>query len=114
MEEKPAVKEIVSRAFDLQGTSLRGFANILTESLPNIEITHATIINWKKGKTEPETDFLEAMLVAYDPTDWRFDFALACLAAKSPLVWGVDGVVWVLRARTEVAHIMQEVTGDLS
>lgn len=88
--------EIVSRAIEEQRLSLRPFAEKLIESLPSVGLTHVTIINWRKGKTEPETDFLEAMLAAYGPNDWRHDFALACLAAKSPLVWGREGIVWQL------------------
>ena len=95
------VKEIVDSALKLQGVSLRGFAERLTESLPSVGLSHATIINWRKGSSEPDTDFLEAMLVAYEPSDWRHVFALACLGAKSPLVWGENGVVWHIGVATK-------------
>ena len=105
--------EIVIETLNESGLSLRSFAEKLIESLPSVNLSHATIINWRKGKTEPETDFLEAMLVAYDPGDWRFDFALTCLQAKSPLVWGRDGVVWVLRLPYEY-RVQKQIAEEFS
>lgn len=44
-------------------------------------MSHATIINWRDGRTEPETDFL---IKFRDCPDWRGDFARECLRARHP------------------------------
>lgn len=75
----------------------RSFAAWLTESLPSRELSHATVINWRLHGKQPDTDFLQELLAAYEPGDPRHQFALRCLAAKSPLVWGGDGIVWKLK-----------------
>jgi len=96
------VQEIVREEFKAQGNpSLRKFADWLIEDFSKDGdeiVSHATIINWRKGKP-PATDFLEDMLGVYPASDRRFHFALRMLAAKSPIVWGSDGIVWSLKAR---------------
>ena len=96
------IRKIMEEELKAQGTpSLRKFAEYLMESMAKDgdgKVSHATIINWKKGKP-PATDFLEDMLSVYPASDRRFCFALKMLAAKSPHVWGTDGIVWSLKAR---------------
>ena len=84
------------------GLTLRKFAQALTESLPDFRISHATVYNWKSGKSEPDTDFLTLVASVYE--DWRRAFALDVLAAKRPEVWGADGGIRVaLEASSVIA-----------
>jgi len=68
--------------------TLRAFADKLSEGLRTNSLTHATIINWRDGKTEPGTDFLLECAVVYD--DWRREFAASCLQAKLPGIFVDD------------------------
>jgi hypothetical protein len=68
--------------------SERAFAEALTEKLANVRISNTSVNNWRRGKTEPETDFLLTCLVSYQ--DWRRDFAEACLIVKLPHVFLKD------------------------
>ena len=79
------------------------FATAINESLVDTTVGRVSVSNWLNGKYEPDTDFLEAMLVAYKPGDWRFSFALTCLGIKNPLVWGKQGVVWQLQTTIKQA-----------
>jgi hypothetical protein len=96
------IKEIIEQELKILGNpSLRKFAEWLMEGMSKEgdgTVSHATIINWKNGKT-PSTDFLEDMLSVYPVSDRRFHFALRMLAAKSPHVWGFGGVVWSLKGK---------------
>jgi len=97
---KDEITEIVEKELQERGNpSLRKFAEYLMEGLSKDGggiVSHATIINWRKGKP-PSTDFLEDMLAVYPASDRRFCFALRMLAAKSPHIWGPDGVIWTLK-----------------
>ncbi len=88
------ISELVKNEMSGNSLTQQGFADAVNESLVDTGVSRVSVSHWMNGRNEPETDFLEAMLVAYDPGDWRFSFALACLAAKSPLVWGEQGVVF--------------------
>jgi hypothetical protein len=78
-----------------QGLTLRDFAAALSQDLGDgFKITHPTVINWRDGKTLPETDFLALVAIRY--RDWRRDFALECLALKKPEVWSEPGGFWEL------------------
>ena len=95
------IKEIVEKEIAAQGSpSLRKFADWMMESMSKEgeTLSHATVINWLKGKS-PQTDFLEDMLAVYPVRDARFLLALRLLAAKSPHVWGMEGVVWQLHKK---------------
>lgn len=69
------------------GMTYRSFAEALGEKLVNARVSHATVMNWEKGMTDPATDFLLICLVVYPRGDWRTQFAEACLAAKLPEVF---------------------------
>lgn len=90
------VKDIVGEYLEISQLTLRGFSDALVENLHG-DLSHATIINWRDGKSEPDTDFLCLVLMRY--RDWRFDFALKCLAAKKPEVWGEGGGIWDVTRR---------------
>jgi len=82
-----AVTEVMEKF--LEGQTLRSFAEALTQSVRS-NLTHASIHNWRRGKQEPETDFLLQCLIAY--SDWRQDWALEMLQAKLPEVFD-DGTL---------------------
>ena len=73
------VKSIVADYLINNKMTVREFADALNTS-------HATVINWRNGATEPSTDFLTSIMLKHK--DWRFDFAYQCLQEKSPDVWG--------------------------
>jgi hypothetical protein len=94
------IKQIMEAELKAQGDpTMRKFADWLMEGLSkngDATLTHATIINWKNGKS-PSTDLLQDLLAVYPVSDRRFLFALRMLAAKSPHIWGPDGVIWTLK-----------------
>lgn len=96
MEE--GISKIVIRYLVGSKLTLRAFADKLTEGLSNNSLTHATIINWRDGKTEPETDFLLECAVVYK--DWRRSFAVSCLQAKLPGIF-VDDLDAILKRINE-------------
>lgn len=79
-----SVSQVVIDAMAERGMTLRDFANHLGTS-------HATVINWRDGFSEPTTDFLTSLMLRY--RDWRYDFAMRCLEAKNPRVWGDQGLI---------------------
>lgn len=78
------VAMVVEAYLEQTGLTLRGMANALTESV-KIDVSHESVHGWRRGSSEPRTDFLLQVLIAY--SDWRQDFALACLQAKLPEVF---------------------------
>ena len=94
------VQDVVQRYLENAGVSLRKFAEALTESVRFDGLSHNAVMLWRDGISEPDTDFLCLMLLAYK--DWRFDFALECLAAKRPEIWGVpEGEIWSIACEIE-------------
>lgn len=71
------IAEIVKKY--LEGMTLRQFADALGVK------SHATIINWRSGKTEPEFGLLVRLV---DLSDWRGDFAKEVLKIKYPSMGG--------------------------
>ena len=82
-----------------RGMTYRAFAEALTEHLVNTSISHASVMNWEKGMTEPSTDFLLTCLVVHN--DWRAEWAIDCLCAKLPAVFdrNIDGRLIILTSR---------------
>jgi hypothetical protein len=109
------VKEVVQKYLTVTGMTLRAFADALTCGLSHDGDTgpsHATVINWRDGKTEPPTDLLTLILLRW--RDWRFDFALECLATKRPEVWGENGGIWRVarELRRENVALTAELIGE--
>ena len=67
----------------------RSFADALSEHLVNFSVTYATVMNWEKGMTDPNTDFLLVCLVIH--SDWKRQWAIDCLCAKLPEVFERNG-----------------------
>ncbi len=59
----------------LNGMTLKQFGD-------QFGVAHSTVINWRDGRTEPETDLL---LRFRNSSDWRGAFAKECLRAKGLL-----------------------------
>jgi transcriptional regulator with XRE-family HTH domain len=75
----------------------RAFAGELGAKTVNLSISHASIMNWEKGMTEPGTDFLLRCLVIHEKSDWRHQYAIDCLQAKLPDVFErVNGSIRIL------------------
>jgi transcriptional regulator with XRE-family HTH domain len=72
------------------GLTYRAFADALNEHLVNTTITHASVQNWEKGMTDPNTDLLLNCLVVYPSKDWRAQFAIDALVAKLPAIFDRD------------------------
>jgi len=76
----------------------RGFAELLNEHLVNTNITYASVMNWERGMTVPNTDLLLVLLMVHG--DWRRQFAIDCLCAKLPEVFErADGGIRILAGR---------------
>ena len=88
-EEPSTIQKLVIDTMNQQAMNDRQFGSAFN-------LSHATVINWRKHGKMPKTDRLEEMLSQYEPSQWQFQFALDCLAVKNPLVWGPNGVVWTL------------------
>jgi DNA-binding transcriptional regulator YiaG len=87
--------QVISTYRHLYNLTYRAFAEKLTEHLVNTGISHASVQNWEKGMTDPNTDFLLTLLVVH--ADWRRQFAIDCLVAKLPEVFErVDGSIQIL------------------
>jgi transcriptional regulator with XRE-family HTH domain len=97
------VSKITGDHRKFQGMTYRAFAEALTEHLVNTSVTHATAMNWEKGKTDPNTDFLLTCLIVHN--DWRADWAIECLCAKLPAVFdqSIDGRLVFLTSRVVAA-----------
>ena len=96
------ISDVIIRYLDQTQLPLRKFAQALTESLRNDELSHTAVMRWRDGISEPETDFLATCLVTYAAPDWRFHFALDCLQAKRPDLWTPgDGGIWRVFRRIE-------------
>jgi hypothetical protein len=70
----PNTIQTIVKAY-LNGMTLKEFGDAFG-------VTHPTVINWRDGNTEPETDLL---LRFRNISDWRGAFAKECLAAKGLL-----------------------------
>jgi len=70
------------------------FADAVTSSLVNINISRVSVTNWCSGKSSPSTDFLLVCAVAYK--DWRRSWAIDCLKAKLPEVFEAGVVTFNL------------------
>ena len=90
MEEQNTVAKVMEAYIESYGLTQKKFAEGLTASLINTNISRVSVTNWCNGKSSPSTDFLLVCAVAYD--DWRRSWAMSCLKAKLPEVFE-SGVV---------------------
>ena len=95
MQEEAKVKDVMKAYMDSYGLTQQKFADGLTASLVNTNISRVSVTNWCNGKSSPSTDFLLVCAVAYD--DWRRSWAMSCLKAKLPEVFDSGVVTFNLR-----------------
>lgn len=95
------ISEVVSKFLQESGLSLRGFAAAFSERLSMYPVSHATVLNWREGRTEPDVAWLLRVLGAYrgrsidgpGKPDWRQQFAAECLRLRFP---ELDWLWWFL------------------
>ncbi len=92
MHEAKKIEDVMKAYMDLGGLTQQKFADEITASLVNTEISRVSVTNWCNGKSSPSTDFLLLCAVVY--TDWRKTWAVACLKAKLPEVFDSGMVVF--------------------
>jgi hypothetical protein len=90
MAEILKVKDVMEAYLASSGLTHEKFADAITESLVNTNVSRVAVTNWTNDKSEPNTDFLLICLVAY--SDWRRVWALDCLKVKLPEVFD-SGVI---------------------
>lgn len=99
MHEEPAVKDVMKTYMDAYELTQQKFADAVTASLVNTEISRVSVTNWCNGKSSPSTDFLLLCAVAYE--DWRRAWAMDCLKAKLPEVFEAGVVTFNLPLRAQ-------------
>jgi len=85
MQKEATVKDVMKAYMESCGLTQQSFANAVTASLVNTNISRVSVTNWCNGKSSPSTDFLLVCAVAYE--DWRRSWAMSCLKAKLPEVF---------------------------
>jgi len=90
MQEDAKVKDVMQAYMESYKLTQKKFADEITASLLNTNISRVSVTNWCNGKSSPSTDFLLVCAVAYE--DWRRSWAMSCLKAKLPEVFE-SGVV---------------------
>lgn len=85
MQENTTVKEVMKAYMESYSLTQQSFADGLTASLKNTNISRVSVTNWCNGKSSPSTDFLLICAVAYE--DWRRSWAISCLKVKLPEVF---------------------------
>ncbi len=94
MVEEATVKDVMTAYMKSYGLTQQKFADGLTESLVNTNISRVSVTNWCNGKSSPSTDFLLVCAVAYE--DWRRSWAMSCLKAKLPEVFDAGVITFHL------------------
>ncbi len=90
MQEEKRIEDVMKAYMDLCGLTQQKFADEITASLVNTEISRVSVTNWCNGKSSPSTDFLLLCAVVY--SDWRRTWSLDCLKVKLPEVFD-SGIV---------------------
>ena len=90
MQEDAKISDVMKAYMESYSLTQQKFADGLTASLVNTNISRVSVTNWCNGKSSPSTDFLLVCAVAYE--DWRRSWAMSCLKAKLPEVFE-SGVV---------------------
>lgn len=85
MKELLKVEDVMKAYMDSYDLTQEAFANKITASLVNTNISRVSVTNWCNSKSSPSTDFLLLCAVVYD--DWRRSWAMSCLKVKLPEVF---------------------------
>lgn len=92
MEEYLRIEDVMKAFMESYVLTQEKFADQITASLVNTEISRVSVTNWCNGKSSPSTDFLLLCAVVY--TDWRKTWAVACLKVKLPEVFDSGMVIF--------------------
>ena len=95
MQQAATVKDVMKAFIDGNGLTQQQFADEITASLVNTNISRVSVTNWCNGKSSPSTDFLLLCAIAYK--DWRRTWAMTCLKAKLPEVFESGIITFNLR-----------------
>lgn len=90
MHKEPKIEDVMKTYMDGYSLTQQKFAEEVTASLVNTEISRVSVTNWCNGKSSPSTDFLLLCAVVYE--DWRRAWAMDCLKVKLPEIFE-SGVV---------------------
>jgi transcriptional regulator with XRE-family HTH domain len=85
MQELSKVEDVMKSYLDRKNLTQEKFAEEITESLVNTNISRVSVTNWCNAKSSPSTDFLLLCAVVYE--DWRRSWAVSCLKVKLPEVF---------------------------
>lgn len=85
MQEETTVQNITKTYKSAYDLTDQKFADEITKSLKNTNISRVSVTNWSNGKSSPSTDFLLLCAVVYD--NWIRAWAMGCLKAKLPEVF---------------------------
>lgn len=85
MHEETTVKDVMQAYMKSYALTQEKFAEQVTASLINTNISRVSVTNWCSGKSSPNTDFLLLCAVNYE--DWRRSWAISCLKVKLPEVF---------------------------
>jgi transcriptional regulator with XRE-family HTH domain len=85
MQEQTKVNEVMKQYLESYDLTQEKFAEQITVSLVNTNISRVSVTNWCNAKSSPSTDFLLLCAIVYD--DWRRSWAMSCLKAKLPEVF---------------------------
>ena len=94
MQEEAQVKDVMKAYMESYDLTQQKFADEITASLVNTNISRVSVTNWCNGKSSPSTDFLLLCAVAYE--HWRRSWAMSCLKAKLPEVFETGVVTFHL------------------
>lgn len=94
MQEPMNIENVMKAYMDSYALTQEKFAEQITASLVNTNISRVSVTNWCNGKSSPSTDFLLVCAVAYE--DWRRSWAMSCLKAKLPEVFDAGVITFNL------------------
>jgi transcriptional regulator with XRE-family HTH domain len=92
-ENKFPVAQVVKKAREDQGLSVRGFAKEFDQIImagQNKPYSSSAFSHWENGLDEPSTDWLLLVVTVYQYQGWKREFGINCLIAKSPEVFVRD------------------------
>mgnify|MGYP001765704847 CR=1 FL=1 len=85
MQDPIKISQVMKAYLDSYDLTQERFADKITASLVNTNISRVSVTNWCNDKSSPSTDFLLLCATVYE--DWRRSWAMSCLKAKLPEVF---------------------------
>jgi len=90
-ENQFPVAQVVKKARENQGLSVRGFAAEFDRIImagQNKPYSFSAFSRWENGLDEPSTDWLLLVITVFQ--DWKREFGINCLCAKLPEIYARD------------------------